>query len=192
MKDLQPEHPSDERKPLAAEEFVRLMLAHEHRVLGFVASLMFGSNEVDDVYQSSCLAAFRKLETFSFADDTPDEEFVRWVCTIARFEVLQVYRKSRNGRVMFNSDLVAELADMQLQQSNQLGSRSDALAECIESLTPRDKKLLRMYYHQEIAVADIAVSIKRTTYAVYKALERVRSSLLACIRRKLGTEGIMP
>lgn len=190
MKDQQSQPAGEERKPLAADEFVKLVLEHEPRVRGFVASLMFGSGDVDDIFQSACLAAFRKLDTFSYVSKTPDEEFVRWVCTIARYEVLQVYRKRRTGRILFNSELVAELADMQIQQSEHIGSRGEALAECIESLPPREKRLLRMHYGHELTVAEIAGRINRTADAVYKALERVRSRLLACIRRKLNMEGL--
>ena len=192
MKDQQSESPEEDRKPLAADEFVRLLLDHEHRVRGFVASLMFGSGDVDDIFQSSCLAAFRKLETFGYANALPDEEFVRWVCTIARYEVLQFYRKRRGGRVLFNSELVAELANMQLQHSEQIGSRAEALAECIETLSPREQRLLRMHYGHELPIAEIAGRIDRTADAVYKALERVRSRLLACIQRKLNLEGLRP
>ncbi|MGI9455035.1 MAG: sigma-70 family RNA polymerase sigma factor [Aeoliella sp.] len=192
MNDQHSQPPGEDRKPLTADDFVRLLLEHEPRVRGFVTSLMFGSGDVDDIFQSSCLAAFRKLKTFSYASDSPDEEFVRWVCTIARYEVLQVYRKRRSGRVMFNSELVAELADMQIQQSEQMGSRAEALAECIDGLSPREQRLLRMHYGHELPVAEIAGSINRTADAVYKALERVRSRLLGCIRRKLNLEGLRP
>ena len=190
MTDPKPGPAGDDGQSLTAEEFVELLLVHEHRVRGFVASLMFGSSDVDDVFQSACMAAFRKLGTFSYVGEAPDEEFVRWVCTIARDEVLQVYRKRRTGRIMFNSELVAELADMQIEKSEQLGSRAEALSECIERLSPKEKRLLQMHYGHELPVAEIAKRIHRTANGVYKALERVRSRLMECIRRKLKSEGL--
>lgn len=190
MTDQMSQHSRKARKLLAADEFVGLLLVHEHRVRGFVSSLMFGAGEVDDVFQSACLAAFRKLDSFSYTADAPDEEFVRWVCTIARYEVLQVYRKRRSGQVMFNSELVAELADMQIQNSEKLGSRAEALSECLESLSSKEKSLLQMHYGQDLPVAEIAQRIHRTANGIYKALERVRTRLLECIRRKLRFEGL--
>ena len=190
MQNSQSQTSDEDRKPLAADEFVGLLLAHESRVRGFVASLMFGSGETDDVFQSASLAAFRKLDTFSYVNDSPDEEFVRWVCTIARYEILQVYRKRRTDRIMFNSELVAELADMQLQKSEQIGNRAEALAECIERLSTREQSLLHMHYGHELPVAVIAERIQRTANGVYKALDRVRTRLLECIRRKLNLEGL--
>ncbi|MGI9427927.1 MAG: sigma-70 family RNA polymerase sigma factor [Bythopirellula sp.] len=192
MVDQQTEPPNEGPKPLSADEFVGLLLRHEARVRGFVASLMFGSSDVYDIFQSASLAAFRKLATFTYADPDPDEAFVRWVCTIARYEVLQVYRKRRTGQIMFNSDLIAELADMQIQQSEQLGNRAEALTDCIEHLSSKEKNLLQMHYGNELPVAEIARQVHRTANGVYKALERVRSRLLECIRRKLKMEGLSP
>ncbi len=177
-------------KTLGADQFVKLLLVHESRVRGFVTSLMIGSSDGDDVFQSSCLAAFRKLETFTYTGDSPDEEFVRWVCTIARYEVLQIYRKRRTSRTLFSSELVAELADMQIQYSEQLGSRAEALAGCIQKLSSREQQLLRLHYGQALPIAEIAKRINRTANGVYKALARVRSRLLACIQHKLKLEGL--
>lgn len=173
---------------MAADEFVGLLLRHESRVRGFVRSLLFDSTDVDDAIQSSCLAAFRKLDDFTYADEIPDEEFVRWLCTIARFEVLQLYRKRRTSRMVFSSELVSEIADMQIQRSREVGHRAEALADCIESLPDKEQKLLSMHYGHELPVAEIATRINRTANGVYKALERVRTRLLECIRRKLNVE----
>ncbi len=175
---------------LTAEDFVALVLQHEHRIRGFVASLMLPSSEVDDVFQSACLAAFKKLESFSYKGDTiPDEEFVRWVCTIARYEVLQVYRKRRNAKVVFSSELVTEIADMQLRNTKLILDRTDALAECVEHLTERQRSLVTMRYRDGTPVADIATYLGKSANGIYKALERVRAQLMACIRRKLNQEG---
>jgi RNA polymerase sigma-70 factor (ECF subfamily) len=175
---------------LSAEDFVTLVLRHEHRIRGFVASLMVASSDMDDVFQNACLAAFKKLETFGSSEEVPDEEFVRWVCTIARFEVLQVYRKLRKAKVVFSSELVTELADMQLQESDQLRDRAEALNECIHRLSDKERALVRMRYGEGKPVVDMATYFGRTANGVYKALERVRARLMACIRRKLRTEGL--
>lgn len=180
------------KRALEVDEFVKLLLTHESRVRGFVVSLMFGIGDVDDVFQSACLAAFRKLDSFAYSADSPDDEFVRWICTIARYEVLQVLRKRRTDKVTISSELVVALADMQLNKSNELGARAIALAECIERLSYREKDLLKMRYGRGMSVAEIASRLSRTANGIYKALERVRSQLFACISSKLRMEGDLP
>lgn len=176
---------------LSGEEFVALVLRHEHRIRGFVTSLMLPSSDVDDVFQSACLAAFKKLEKFGYTGTkVPDEEFVRWVCTIARFEVLQVYRKRRNAKVVFSSELVTELADMQLRETEQMLDRTQALVDCINGLSEKQRSLITLRYRENAPVADMATFLGKSANGVYKALERVRARLMECIRRKLSAEGI--
>ena len=178
------------RRSLDSEEFVALMLAHGSRVRGFVMTLMLPVSDIDDVFQNACMAAFRKLETFSYEGETPDEEFVRWICTVAKFEVLQYYKKRRTARVAFSSDLVSQVADMQIEESETIQSRQEALKECIEKLSDKEQNLIAMRYGDAIPVADIAKRVGQSANGVYKALERIRARLMGCIRTKLKAEGL--
>jgi len=174
--------------PLSSEGFVSMLLKNEHRVRGFVASLMPLNTAADDIFQNSCLIALKKLADFKCTGEQSDDEFVRWMCGIARYEVLQFYRKDqrRGTKLSFNSELIEELADMQLQNIEVIGQRGAALRECIDLLDDRDKSLIRMRYDQTVPVEEIAIKMKRSTNGVYKALVRVRDRLLSCIRRKLA------
>lgn len=179
--------PSQNPRSLSSEGFVSLLLRNEHRVRGFVASLMPLNAAADDIFQNSCLIALRKLSNFS-GDVSSDDEFVRWMCGIARFEVLQFYRKDQHRRtkLSFNSQLIEELADMQIENIEVIGIRSAALQECIDLLSDRDKSLIRMRYGQTCSVKEIAAKMNRSTNGIYKALVRVRDRLLACIKRRLA------
>ena len=174
--------------PLSSEGFVSLLLKNEHRVRGFVASMMPLNTAADDIFQNSCLIALKKLGDFKGSNDRLDDEFVRWMCGIARFEVLQFYRKDqrRGTKLSFNSELIEELADMQLENIEVIGQRAAALQECIDALGDREKSLIRMRYGQTDSVKEIAIRMNRSTNGIYKALIRVREVLLACIKRKLA------
>lgn len=175
--------------PLSNEEFVGLLIANDQRVRGFIASLLLPSSEVDDVFQNTSVAAFRKIEAFRYSDDHPDEEFIRWVCTIAKYEVLRYYQRSRRAKVVFSSELVEELASMQLEMQTELGERQDALYSCVERLPLRQRELIKMRYGAGEAVADIAARLGITANGVYKSLATVRAALSRCIESQLGTAG---
>lgn len=177
-------------KQLDTEAFVGLILSHDTRIRGFISSLLLPSSDVDDVFQSTCMAAFRKLDAFRYEEPRPDEAFIRWVCTIAKYEVLQYYRSKRAGKVTFSSEVVEQLAALQLEQSNHNQLRLDALKDCIERLGEREKALIQMRYGGRVPVVEIGKRIGRTANGVYKALERVRARLLACIQMKLRAEGL--
>ena len=178
------------RKSLDSEAFVSLVLTYDTRIRGFITSLMLPTSDADDVYQSTCMAALRKLSDFHYDGDEPDEGFVRWICTIAKYEVLIYYRRQRTGKVTFSTEVVEQLADLQLEQTEQIEYRIEALSECIDALGDREKMLIRMRYGNGIPVAEIGKKIGRTANGVYKALERVRARLLNCIQAKLRADGI--
>lgn len=182
------EDPPDER--LDPESFVSLVVSNEMRVRAFITSLMLPSSDVDDVFQSTCMAAFRKMGDFRYVGKQADEAFVRWVCTIAKYEVLLYYRRRRSGKMSFSTEVVEQMADMQIDSMNLVQDRFDALKECIETLEEKEKSLIQMRYGKGIPVAEIGKLIGLTSNGVYKKLERVRARLLSCISARLRAEGL--
>lgn len=180
--------PQAERS-LSSEDFVALLLRHETRVRSFILTLTLAPVELDDVFQNTCIVAFRKFETFRYTEDKPDEAFVRWVCTIARYEVLRLLRSRKLSKVAFDSELVETLADMQLKEMEILRDRAELLAECIKQLNERDRGMLTLRYGESLDVVNIAPRVGLSERGCYAALERIRDRLLACIQRKLRKEG---
>lgn len=129
---------------------------------------------MDDVFQNVCVVALRKLDTFSYQEAAADEALVRWTCTIARFEVLQTFRARRTSKVTFDSELIEELADMQLRELELLQDRNELLTKCIERLPSREKAIIAMRYGENFRVPDLACRVGLSENGVYKALERSR------------------
>lgn len=180
---------SEEGVPLTNEAFVGLLIANDHRVRAFIASLLLPTSEVDDVFQNTSVTAFGKISSFRFRNETPDEEFVRWVCTIARYEVLRYYQKARRAKVVFSSALVDDLADMQLQMQAELGERQEALSRCIEKMPVKQRELIKLRYGAGEAVVRIATRLGLTPSSVYKSLATVRAALMRCIESDLRSSG---
>lgn len=174
--------------PISEEEFVALTVRYERRVRLFISTLHPERSDVDEIVQDAWLVAWKKLDIFRYNSDQPDEEFVRWICTIARYEVMK-YRKKHAPRLVLNEDVIDKLAAMQFEEADYFESRHDALAVCIENLRPRDKEMIRHRYDENMQVQELAERIGRSADAVYKSLNRIRTSLLACIERTLKREG---
>ncbi len=173
-----------------SEDFVRLVLTYDTRIRGFITTLMLPTGGTEDVFQNTCVAALRKLQDFHYVGQEPDEAFVRWVCTIARYEVLLYYRSRRKGKLAFSTEMIEQLAETQIEQSEQIQDRLEALNECIEKLGEKEKSILQMRYGNNISVEEIGNRVGRTANGIYKALERIRSRLLLCIQANLRDKGI--
>ena len=96
----------------------------------FIASLVAcRSDLVDDVLQSTSLSAWRKLDTFSYVGETPDEELIRWMCTVARFRSTTPVAKVMAA---FDMDVstIDVIAECYAEQSEALEDRFNALKTC--------------------------------------------------------------
>ena len=177
-------------KPLPAEQFVLLIARHERRVRSFIASLASGKSEVvDEVLQAAYLTAWQKLESFTYFEVAPDEELVRWMCTIARFEVMSYARRYGSSRIAFNADLIERIADVHVENAEYLESRHQALRGCIAQLPPRQREILSQRYWRGLSIQQLAASRDQEAGAVYTALSRIRKGLERCIRQYMSQEG---
>jgi RNA polymerase sigma-70 factor (ECF subfamily) len=173
---------------LSQDEFIVLLAKHERRVRGFVGTLVRQSEEIDEIVQQSCLTGWKKMQDFARVEQTLDRDFARWLCTIARFEALGFVRKHRGSRLLFDTELVSKLADVQLSDER-FDERREALQLCIEKLSDKQKDLVRRYYRADQSAAEIAGQDGVTRQAVFKALRLIRVALLDCVRRSMGTSG---
>src|SRR5688572_16416359 len=111
-------------KPLTPEQFVVMIARYERRVRSFIATLaVCKADVVDEVLQSTYLVAWQKLASFTYVEAAPDEELVRWMCTIARFEVMNYLRRFGSSRLAFDAKIVEQIADVHNEHSDDLESR---------------------------------------------------------------------
>lgn len=175
---------------LSEEQFVALVVRYERRVSAFIQTLLPLDGEVDDLVQEVSVVAWQKFRSFRYHGETPDESFVSWLCTIAKFQVLAERKKRLNKkvRVPFDEDLVEQLAALQIQQMNRHSDRGAALAECVGNLSPREKEVIRLRYGLGEPISAIAEYLGRKQVTAYQTIARIRQRLLDCVQARLQRE----
>jgi RNA polymerase sigma-70 factor (ECF subfamily) len=169
------------------EEFLGLFSRNQSRVQAYIRSLVPDAAHADDVFQATSLVLWRSFATFD-----RDKDFLPWAFGVARHQVLMFWRTKRRDRHVFSEALITTLADDALGRADFAADRQRALDACVESLPPRQRDLIRMFYGENQSADTIAASWDRTVHAVYKALKVMRKSLLECVERRLATEGLLP
>jgi len=166
------------------EEFIQLFVRHEAGLRAFVRSLLPTWADVEEVIQETCLVLWRK-----FGGYEPGSHFLRWACTIARFEVLKYRRKLSRERHVFNDELIMLLAEEAIEETDQRELERQALSDCLQKLSPRQQELVRGCYGGEQTIKEAAEALGRSATSVYKAINRIRLALLECVQRALAEEG---
>lgn len=155
-------------------------------VSAFIVSAVRDFSARDDVLQETAIAV---VESFHRYD--PQRPFVAWALGIAQNQVQLYLRRMHRDRLVFDDDILFQLA-IAFEATSLEESRSlDFLRSCLDQLDGRARQLCELRYGGDLMPAVIAESLGMTANTVAKALQRIRDKLRACIERKAAVDGGM-
>lgn len=161
------------------ELFIRQLTASHNALLAYILTLLPDMDRANDVLQETHVEMWRKIEDF-----VPGTNFVAWACTIARFKVLEARGRMRRDRLLFDDELLDQLAIEAEPCEVTPGSEASALDDCLRHLPPRHRELLQKRYAPGGSVKKLAGEMGRSTSGLAVTLFRIRNVLLDCIQRK--------
>lgn len=162
-------------------QFIRLMTKYERMVYGYIFCLVPNWADADEILQETNIRLWEEFEKFK-----PGTNFAAWAIRVAHFQVLTWRKKVSRSRLVFDQRVVDAIAAEPCWNNEEFESRQQALADCVSELSENSRDLLRHCYVNGAKAKDVAVELNRTPAAVYKALERIRSTLHTCIQRRLA------
>lgn len=157
-------------------EFVALFASHDRGIYKYILTLLADPNITQEVFQETSVTLWQKFEEYR-----PESNFFAWACRVAYFEVLKHRQTARRDRLRFNDDLLATLAEERSAGESYLQGRRMALPDCMSKLPAADRKLIEHRYSSDETIQDIARCTGRSVHTLYKALERIRRTLMKCI-----------
>lgn len=164
---------------------MRLFGRTHHRIHAFILTLLSDKNDAEEVFQETNVIAWQKFDSFSQDSETCEDDFVRWVCTIARYQTLAFLKTRKPGRVVFSEAILDDLADRAMAADQQDAERRLALATCLDRLSEVDRDLFRQFYEEDSTAQQLADRLGKSAQAIYRVLHSIRRSLLVCIERSL-------
>ncbi|TWT66125.1 sigma-70 family RNA polymerase sigma factor [Allorhodopirellula solitaria] len=172
--------------PDSQAEFVGLLTSNQAAITLAVRCLMPGDRGADEVVQQTNAKIWQKRSDFEAGTN-----FRAWAATIARYEVLN-YRKqqARDARINFSSELEQQIVADAAEFEDDFSERHSALRECLGELKPDSRELLMSRYEGDETLADLASRVGRSVGGIKVTLCRLRTTLSACIQRRLqASEG---
>lgn len=163
------------------EEFIALITASQRRIHGFIRTLVYDTNEIDEVVQETNLALWEQASRFERGTD-----FMAWACRVAWFKVLESRRRRQRIRLRFSDALLESLAHEALKEPAADDTRYVALIKCMAELPEKHRALLEMHYIKEMSQDAIGRLTNRKANAVAQMLFRIRTLLRDCVARRLG------
>ena len=165
--------------------FVQLFMSHEKQIYRYILSLMPYSQDAQDVLQETAIALYNKIDDYD-----PSRPFAPWAFRFAYHMMLKHREKSARWRRFLDDDLMKEIASRQAMLIPELDQRREYLKECLAEVPDDKRAMLTDYYFEEESIDVIAEKQNKTVEATYKALQRIRKTLMHCIQGKMHASGM--
>src|SRR5262249_51539445 len=115
--------------------FIRRMAPVQSRLYPYIASLVPSRADAEDLFQKTWLTDWQQRRVFN-----PQCDFFAWVCGIARNHVRHFYRSQQRSRLVFDAELVEQLAQCMTDHDDYLRRRQEALTRCLDKLSLKQKQ----------------------------------------------------
>lgn len=162
----------------------RLWTLAQPVVSAFVTSVVRDFTARDDVLQEVAVAVMESLDRYD-----ANRPFTAWALGIAQNQVRLYLRRWQRERLVFDDELIANLASAFEATTPERLRPLDFLKDCLGGLPGRARDLCHLRYAQDLKPATIAESVGMTANSVAKALQRIRDQLRDCIEQKAALEG---
>jgi RNA polymerase sigma-70 factor, ECF subfamily len=166
-----------------AGDFVQSLTGAQSRLYAYICSLVGDSAGARDVLQETNLALCDKAREFD-----ESRPFLPWAYQVAYFQVLAYRKRCSRSRLLFDEQLVSELAERVASRDDDLDRRLEALSDCMAGLPGHRKELIDRRYVLGESVDQIAGQLRKAPNAVAASLYRIRKALLECIEARIATE----
>lgn len=167
--------------------FSVLVGEHADMLMAFIRSTVWDASAAEDIFQETMVVAWRR-----FMDYDPARPLARWLRGIARKLILSYLSKLKRNPVYCIEDVLDVLEERMAHVDRLPGDawsdKVEALAFCMDQLPEDMQQCVRLFYQDEKKTDQIASALETTREVIKKRLQRARSRLADCLRRK----GVFP
>lgn len=164
--------------------FTQLWTEAQPAVASYVRAVVRDAHVAKDIIQETALVLLRKFEQWDSS-----REFLPWALGFAKFELLAHRRDAGRSRLMFDDTLLTAITDAWPGAVAEIDGEQSALQECLETLAPKAREIVRLRYFDELGMPQVADRIGTTAGAARIAMMRIRRQLEDCVRRRLQSTG---
>jgi|DewCreStandDraft_4_1066084.scaffolds.fasta_scaffold22530_2 RNA polymerase sigma-70 factor (ECF subfamily) len=161
--------------------FIKLYLANERRIYGYVRALIPNWSDVDDIIQESASVMWSKFGEFEKGTN-----FSAWALRIAHFQVLNYYKIKKNHKLYFSEETLHSLSQRILSATPNTDERLNVLKQCIQKLHDHERSLIEMRYEPGATTQSVARQTGKDVHSLYKLFNKIHARLLLCVRRTLA------
>jgi len=161
---------------ISQNDFLRLLLKSEREILRYVMTIVPNAEDAQEIMQESAVALWQQIDKYD-----PAQPFTAWACGFAANKAREFCRKNHRWQGFLDEKLATLLVQRRMEISSELDRRLDSLHDCLLKLPKTQRDIIEKYYYEQSSIEVVAQLVGRSSDAVYKALQRIRSQLMDCV-----------
>ena len=162
----------------AQQQFLSLFLRSEREIFRYVAALVPNVSDAEDIVQQTAIALWEKFDAYDAG-----QPFTPWACRFALNKARQWIERKQRWQALLENGLAEELIQRREALRPEIEIRLNRLESCVGKLPKDQRELVEGYYYHRTGIDALSESSGRTVQATYKALQRIRQTLLICVDR---------
>lgn len=164
------------------DDLVREIARHQGRLRAFLRCLWIGPNDVDDLLQEVNALLWEKRAEFR-----PGSDFWAWAAQIARYKSFNRRRALGREPLIFDDELLEQLANTAEIRLREFEERRQALEACVQGLGFPQRRLLELRYVEGKSIEAMGEQIGRPVGSIKQTLYRIREALQKCIESRMAS-----
>jgi len=161
--------------------FLNLYSTYQHRIYGFIMSIIGNWDQADDILQETMSVLWNKFKQYE-----PGTDFLSWAMKVAHFQVLSHIKKQKIQNKYFSRKTIENISEIAASSSGDKDESLKALRQCMKKMSQRSRQLLALRYEDGATIQKIAQRIQESVNSLYKEYQRIHHQLFQCIRRQMG------
>lgn len=157
---------------------MQLFLASEREVYRYVSAIAPAKADAEEIMQQTAVELWRKFDQFDLS-----RPFTPLACRFALNVAKAWMARKRRWQGIVADSLADRIADRRAELLPEIDARLSHLDACLKKLPPEQRRLIDSYYFRQQPIEAVAAEAQRTVAAAYKALQRIRHALEACIEQ---------
>ncbi|MBI1367870.1 MAG: sigma-70 family RNA polymerase sigma factor [Planctomycetes bacterium] len=170
--------------PLSDKALFDHLVFRRVSLIGYLLSIVRDENLAEDLFQMVC------QRTLEHRDRIENEDHLaKWLTVTARNLAYNELKRGRGRVVGVDAQWLDQLDHAWAQRPDVKDSaRTEALRACLNQLSERSRRIVRMRYVDNLTGQRLADAVGRSSNTVSVALSRIHRYLADCVTRRLESE----
>jgi RNA polymerase sigma-70 factor (ECF subfamily) len=161
-------------------DFLKLFVKHNRMLFAYVLTMIPNHMDAEDVLQDTASILWSK-----FAEYETGSNFYAWARQIARYKVLEYYKRKK--AVLVEVELLDRIQAASEPILDSMDERMAALRGCLKKLKPQDAQLIHTRFYKNTPLKETAARTNQSVHTLYKRMAYIYTVLQVCIKKTLLT-----